>query len=256
MQRPPSAIITGAGSGIGRAIALDLSRAGYSLTLAGRRTEALNATKSLCPPTSTTPNIRCASCDLSNPSAAESLIDNHVQHFGGLDVLVNNAGLGEVRPLGQITSDDISRALNTNALGAACATTRAWPIWVAQKSGCLINIASMAVFDPFPGFFAYAASKAALAMMAVSAAKEGAPHNIRAFSICPSAVETEMLRASFSDEVIPSNACLFPADVSRFVMQCIRGERDAENGRAIPLLSTAAQPWLDQHRQNPGLWLR
>lgn len=253
MQRPPSAIITGASSGIGRAIALDLFRAGYSVTLAGRRAEALNATKALC---SSTASIRCVPCDLATPATAESLIDTHMQHFGGLDVLVNNAGLGEVRPLGQITSGDIRRALDTNTLGAACATARAWPTWVAQKSGCLINIASMAIFDPFPGFFAYAASKAALAMMAVSAAKEGAPHNIRAFAICPGAVETDMLRASFTDEVIPTSACLLPADVSRVVMQCIRGELDAENGRAIPLLSAAAQPWLDEHRQHPGLWLR
>ncbi len=253
MQRVPSAIITGAGSGIGRAIALDLCRAGYSLTLAGRRAEALDTTKSLCPPTSI---IRCVSCDLSNPSAAESLVDDHVLHFGSLDVLVNNAGVGTVRPLGQITRDDIAAALNTNALAAACATARSWPTWVAQRGGCLINIASMAVFDPFPGFFAYAASKAALAMMAVSAAKEGAVYNVRAFAICPGAVETDMLRASFTDEVIPPDACLLPADVSRVVMQCVKGERDVDNGRAIPLLSAAAQPWLDEHRRHPGLWLR
>ena len=132
MQRVPSAIITGAGSGIGRAIALDLCRAGYSLTLAGRRAEALDTTKSLCPPTSI---IRCVSCDLSNPSAAESLVDDHVLHFGSLDVLVNNAGGGTVRPLGQITRDHVAAALNTNALAAACASARAWPIWIAQRSG-------------------------------------------------------------------------------------------------------------------------
>jgi NAD(P)-dependent dehydrogenase (short-subunit alcohol dehydrogenase family) len=253
MQRSPSAIITGAGSGIGRAIALDLARAGYSLTLAGRRAEALDGTKALCPSTA---SIRCIPSDLANPIAAESLIDGHIQHFGGLDVLVNNAAIGEVRPLGQINSDDISRALNTNALSAAVTTARAWPTWIAQRSGCLINIASMAVFDPFPGFFAYAASKAALAMMAVSAAKEGATHNIRAFAICPGAVETDMLRASFSAEVIPTDACLLPTDVSHVAMQCITGARDADNGRAIPLLPAAAQSWLDQHRQHPGLWLR
>lgn len=253
MQRPPSAIITGAGSGIGRAIAVDLSRSGYSLTLAGRRPEALDATRAVC---SATAAIRCISCDLADSVSAESLVDGHVQHFGGLDVLVNNAGVGEVRPLGQITSADISRALNTNTLSAACTTARAWPTWVAQRSGCLINIASMAVFDPFPGFFAYAASKAALAMMAVSAAKEGAAHHIRAFAICPGAVETDMLRASFTSDIIPTAACLLPADVSHVVMQCISGDRDADNGRAIPLLSPAAKPWLDEHRQHPGLWLR
>lgn len=253
MQRPPSAVITGAGSGIGRAIALDLSRAGYSLTLAGRRAEALDATKSLCP---TTAAIRCVPCDLAIPAAAEALIDGHVQQCGGVDVLVNNAGLGEVCPLGQITSHDIRRALDTNTLSAACATARIWPTWVAQHSGCLINIASMAVFDPFPGFFAYAASKAALAMMAVSAAKEGTAHHIRAFAICPGAVETDMLRASFPTTVIPTESCLTPQQVSHVVMQCIKGERDLDNGRAIPVLSAAAQPWLDEYRQHPGLWLR
>jgi NAD(P)-dependent dehydrogenase (short-subunit alcohol dehydrogenase family) len=253
MQRTPSAIVTGAGSGIGRAIAQQLALAGYRLTIAGRRRAALEETLHTCRGSA---EIRPVSCDVSVADQVESLIDEHVRHFGGLDVLVNNAGIGEVHPLGTIARDDITAAMMTNACSAGWAIARAWPTWVRQQHGCIINIASMAVFDPFPGFFGYAASKAALAMMAVSAAKEGTPHNIRAFAICPGAVETQMLRASFSLEVIPANQCLHPDEVANVVMECVRMERDQENGRAIAVVSPSADAWLNEHRTTPGLWLR
>lgn len=253
MQRTPSAIVTGAGSGIGRAIAQQLAAAGYRLTIAGRRRAALEETLQTCHGSA---EIRPVSCDVSAADQVESLVDEHVKHFGGLDVLVNNAGMGEVHPLGTIGRDDITSAMMTNACSAGWAIARAWPTWVRQQHGCIINIASMAVFDPFPGFFGYAASKAALAMMAVSAAKEGAANGIKAFAICPGAVETEMLRASFSSQVIPPDQCLSPDEVAAVVMECVRGKRDQESGRAIAVVSTAAQTWLQRHRESPGLWLR
>lgn len=254
MQRVPSAIVTGAGSGIGRAAAIALARAGYALTLAGRSMEPLNQTRAACGESGM--RAVCAPCDVGNPDQVDRLIDDHVLRFSGIDVLVNNAGVGEVRPLGTITRDDITSAMTVNALSAGWAIARAWPHMTRQRSGCIINIASMAVFDPFAGFFGYAASKAALAMMAVSAAKEGQSHNIRAFAICPGAVETQMLRASFSTAVIPAADCLQPADIAGVVLDCVQGRRDADNGRAIPVLASGAEEWLAKHREQPGLWLK
>ena len=254
MQRVPSAIITGAGSGIGQATAIALARAGCAVTLAGRGIERLNQTRAECEESGV--QAVSAACDVSDPNQVERLIDDHVRYFGGIDVLVNNAGVGEVRPLDTITREDITRAMTVNALSAGWAIARVWRTMTTQRSGCIINIASMAVVDPFPGFFAYAASKAAMAMMAVSAAKEGAAHNIRAFAICPGAVETEMLRASFPAAVIPPSECLQPAEVAKVVLECVQGKHDGDNGRAIPVLSPSAQQWLAQHRQDPGLWLR
>lgn len=253
MNRAPSAIVTGAGSGIGRATAIALARSGYHLSIVGRRIDALHETARAC---GHAVKVRCVACDVAVVEQIDSLIQSHADSFAGLDVLINNAGVGEVRPLSSVAADDITRAMMTNACSAGWAISKAWPIWVKQNSGCIINVASMAVFDPFPGFFGYAASKAALAMMAVSASKEGATHGIRAFAVCPGAVETEMLRASFSEEVIPADQCLKPEDVAAVIMECIMGTRDADNGRAIPVVSAAAQSWLDAHRTSPGMWLR
>ena len=99
----------------------------------------------------------------------------------------------------------------------------------------MVNVSSMATQDPFPGFFAYAASKAALNLMARSCATEGREHGIRAFAVAPGAVETDMLRAAFGEDVIPREQTLDPDTVARVIVECVTGERDAQNGDTIPV---------------------
>jgi NAD(P)-dependent dehydrogenase (short-subunit alcohol dehydrogenase family) len=107
-----------------------------------------------------------------------------------------------------------------------------------------VNVSSIATVDPFPGFFAYAASKAALNLMTASAAKEGANVGIRAFAVAPGAVETPMLRASFDAKAVPPEACLEPESVARVIVACATGLRDADSGRVIPVVPEAARQWL------------
>jgi NAD(P)-dependent dehydrogenase (short-subunit alcohol dehydrogenase family) len=226
----PSAVITGAGSGIGRATATALSKSGYELVLVGRKRKTLAQTAALCGD-----GAEIVVGDVGDAGVCRAMVAQAVERFGKLDLLVNNAGTAPRLPIDKTTPKVIDEAFRVNALGTAYAIHAAWPVMVKQKGGCIINVSSMGTIDPFPGFFAYAASKAAVNLMAKSCAQEGAAHGIRAFAVAPGAVETQMLRDLFNEQVLPRDKCLSPEDVARVIVECAIGKRDKHNGQVIPL---------------------
>jgi NAD(P)-dependent dehydrogenase (short-subunit alcohol dehydrogenase family) len=249
MRERPVAIVTGASSGIGRQAAVALSRRGFALVIAARRRAELQHTSAMCPSDGL---IEVVGADLSDPEQARLLVARAVDRFGRLDILVNNAGLGERKPMSQTTAGDVERALRLNALAPAAAMIAAWPIFERQhrehpsRIGRVINVSSMASFDPFPGFFAYAASKSAMDMLTLSAAREGEPIGVRVLSINPGAVETEMLRAAFNTSEVPADQSLSPSDVAEVIARAAQGEFDENSGQRIPVLSPAASAWFAQ----------
>src|SRR5262245_812100 len=226
----PTALITGAGSGIGRATAILLSQNGYRLALAGRREVALRQTAAAIKS-----DVLILPTDVGNATAVRSMVDDTVTRFGRLAALINNAGLAPRLPIGQHTPDLLEQVYRVNALGPAWAIARAWPVFVRQNAGCIINISTMGTIDPYPGLFGYAAAKAAVNLMAKACANEGREHRIRAFSIAPGAVDTDMLESAFPE--VPKAERLSPQTVARLVVECLRGDRDAQNGQTIPLPS-------------------
>lgn len=235
----PVALITGSGSGIGRAAALNLAREGFRLALVGRQAQPLHETAAAVrvhagqgtAEADDGPLVLPA--DVGDAGQIAAAIDAAVDRWSRLDALVNNAGAAPLLPIDQSTPAIIDETFRVNALAPAYAIAHAWPIFVRQRSGCIVNISTMGTDDPFPGFFAYAASKASVNLMARSCAKEGAAHRIRAFAIAPAAVETGMLRGLFSAEVIPPERCMSPKTVGAVIADCILGRRDADNGRTI-----------------------
>jgi NAD(P)-dependent dehydrogenase (short-subunit alcohol dehydrogenase family) len=236
----PVALITGAGSGIGRAVAVRLAREGFRLVLAGRRMGPLEDTASRLPPG--TESV-CVPADVSDPGSGHALVTTALGRFGRLDALINNAAMAPLRPIERTTADLIQQTFFTNAIGPACAIAAAWLVFSRQhaegRTGpighCVVNVSTLGTRDPFPGFFAYASSKAALNLMAQSCAKEGAAIGVRAFAVAPGAVETPMLREIFPPDVLPPEHCLSPETVADEVIACIKGERDAKNGQTIYL---------------------
>lgn len=226
----PVTLITGAGSGIGRATASLLAGARHRLVLAGRRRETLEETTSMLG-TGAEALIVCA--DVAEAAQAAEMVDAAVERYGRLDNLVNNAGLAPVRPIDQTTPEVLRAVYGVNALGPAYAIVRAWPTFVRQRSGCIVNVSTMGTVDPFPGFFAYAAAKSAVNSMARSCAKEGRAFNIRAFAVAPGAVETEILRANFPESVLPRDKALDPRAVARVIVDCIAGALDDQNGGTV-----------------------
>lgn len=239
-----TALITGAGSGIGRAVAIALGNSGYALALVGRRRQPLEETAEL----TGSPETLVLTGDLSVAGEAGAIVEAAaagLSESGGLDVLVNNAGEAALVPIGLMTPAAWDRALAANASSAAYCTIAAWR-HLAISGGTIVNIASMAVYDPLEGFMAYGAAKAAMAHLTVSSAKEGGPSGVTAYCLCPGAVETPMLRSVIDEATVPRSATLQPEDVAAAVLACVRGEHLASNGQAIPILPAASADWWSQ----------
>lgn len=229
-NQPPVVLVTGAGSGIGRAAAIRFAAAGAHLVLVGRRAAALDETAAMLPASA---RPLCIVADVGDVERVGAAIDAAAAHFGRLDVLVNNAGHAPLLPIDQTTPAMLNECFRVNTIGPALAIACAWPLFVRQNSGCVINVSSMATVDPFPGFFMYAAAKAGVNLMARSCANEGRPFNIRAFSVAPGAVETPLLRTLFSDQQLPPSRCLSADDVARVIAECASGVHDHRNGETI-----------------------
>lgn len=232
----PVVIITGAGSGIGRATAIDLAARGYTLALAGRRSEPLEETARLAP--SETVMI---SADIGDPDDARMIANATMERFGRIDALVNNAGHAPMVPIEETTPEILNEVFAINAVGPAMLIAACWAVFKRQhQAGTshtlgarIVNISSRATDDPFPGLFAYASAKASVNLMARSCAKDGEKLGVRAFAVAPGAVETAMLRSLFTTTAIPTEACLTPEAVAAEIVACLLGQRDEHNGRTI-----------------------
>lgn len=225
----PVALITGAGSGIGLSTAQLLASEGWAIVLAGRRAEALEHAVS----TLGGGDHHCIPTDVSDPNSCQRLVDRAIELVGRIDALVNNAGFAPLVPLARHTPELVRETFEINAMGPANLILAVWPHMVRRKAGRIVNVSSIATVDPFPGFFAYAAAKASVELMAKSIAKEGASAGIRAFAVAPGAVETAMLRSIIPEKSLPREKVLEPHVVARVIVDCAAGRRDAENGRTI-----------------------
>jgi NAD(P)-dependent dehydrogenase (short-subunit alcohol dehydrogenase family) len=234
----PVSVITGAGSGIGRAIAVLLSASRHAVVLVGRREETLRETAGMLHPGHGEHAIIAA--DVGVPAQALGVVDQTLARFKRLDNLINNAGTAPLMPIERHTPEVLDEIYRVNALGPANLIARAWPAFESQGRGCIVNISTIGTFDPFPGFFGYAAAKAALNTMTISCAREGKEFGIRAFAIAPGAVETRMLHGVFRAAGIKPYPGLPPERVAEVVLECIDGRRDDQNGRTIPLKENAA----------------
>lgn len=230
------AMVTGAGSGIGLATSRALVAAGWRVALVGRRRDALEDGAALM----TAGRTLVISGDMGHAADIERAVEEAVRWGGRLDLLVNNAGLGEVLPIEKTDWAALRRVFDLNALGVGYLIHRVWPTFARQASGCVVNVSSYAALDPFDGFFAYGATKAAVNLLTLSASKEGARIGVRAFCVAPGAVETPLLRSAFDESIVPREMCLSPEDVARVIVSCAEGRRDRDNGRTIYLRRDAA----------------
>jgi NAD(P)-dependent dehydrogenase (short-subunit alcohol dehydrogenase family) len=226
------AIVTGAGSGIGRRVAVRLGAAGYCVVLVSRTREDLQETAEWVDG-----ETFVYPADLSNPKAAKALVEDVLASFGRVDALVNVAGSAELLTLDQITAERWRRTIDVNLGAAVLLTAAVWPTFKSQGSGVVVNVSSMASIDPFPGFSTYAAAKIGLNMFTRCTAQEGEAIGVKAVAVAPGAVETPMLRSMFDEQMIPTDKTLSPDAVAEVICGCVTGERAFENGKTIVLPS-------------------
>jgi 3-oxoacyl-[acyl-carrier protein] reductase len=184
------AVITGAGRGIGLAIARSLARLGARTTLCGRtRTPLDSAAKAIVEAGGKAEVILCDVTSLESLEAAAKHIE---ASSGRVDVLINNAGIaGFAGPLHQLPPEAWEQILNTNVRGVYYAIRALAPMMIRAGCGHIINISSLAGKNALPNGAAYAASKWALNGLSYSVAEELRTHNIRVSLICPGSTNTE-----------------------------------------------------------------
>ncbi len=237
MSEPKIAIVTGAGSGIGRSTALLLAEAGFAVVLVGRTESTLQETVKLIEAETPDAATLVHPADVSQEPAVQGLIDAVIGKFGRIDAIANVAGYAPLGPIARLDTAEYRKCLAVNLDSVVFMTRAAWPVFKKQKSGFIANVSSMASVDPFTGFNVYGAAKAAVNLFTRATADEGQRINLNAVAIGPGAVETPMLRANFSEKAIPTDMTLDPAEVAAVLRDCITGERDFEPGETILLPS-------------------
>jgi NAD(P)-dependent dehydrogenase (short-subunit alcohol dehydrogenase family) len=206
----PAALVTGGSSGIGLAIARMLRDEGYDLTLASRTKEKLEGVADEL-------GAHAVAANVADDVDCERLVREHADRFGGLDVLVNSAGVGVGGTAEKLTAKQWDLQLDVNLRGAFLVTRAAIPL-LRESHGTVVNLASIAGTVPVPGLAAYGAAKAGLISLTHSMNRELEDDGIRICAICPGFVDTPM--ASWtgisSDEMIQPEDC---AEVVRMLLR-------------------------------------
>lgn len=174
------AVVTGGGTGVGKAIALGLCAAGWTVVISGRRLEVLQDAAADIG-AETTAEVHPLAADVGDPEAVRALFDDIERRFGRLDLLVNNAGLSSPAvPLDELSFEDWSRVVSANLTGAFLCTQQAFRLMKAQspRGGRIINNGSISATTPRPNSAPYTATKHAITGLTKSCALDG-----RAFDI-------------------------------------------------------------------------
>jgi 3-oxoacyl-[acyl-carrier protein] reductase len=213
------AIVTGAGKGIGRAIAAALAARGVHVGLLARTGADLDALASeLTRDHGVTAAVAVA--DVSDRSAVEAATTALRERLGGLDIVINNAGIAQAGTVLDMAPDAWERHFAVNVFGTYYVTRAVLPAMIAQGSGDIVNVASTAGDRGAATLSAYSASKAALLRFTESVAQEVRKHNIRVTSLLPSTVNTE-LAASLGLKIGTEDRMMQTADVADLVVSML-----------------------------------
>ena len=188
-----TAIVTGAGSGIGKAIALELASRGCDVAVCGRRLEPVQATAAEI--TALGRRAYAASADVSNGESVTAFVADVLKAFGHIDILVNNAGLTRDNLLIRMSEEEWDAVLGTNLKGAFLFAKAVARPMMKQRSGAIVNISAVVGLIGNPGQCNYAASKAGLIALTQSLAKELASRNIRVNAVAPGFIVSQMTDA-------------------------------------------------------------
>ena len=214
------AVVTGSTRGIGRAIAGTLADAGARVAVVGRDRAKAEAVASEI---GGTDRARGFACEIADPSSVAALIEEVERALGGVDVLVNNAGLTRDNILFRLKDDDWDAVLDANLRGAFVAIRTASRGMIKRRWGRIVNMASVVGIVGNKGQANYAASKAGLIGLTKSVAKELASRNVLANAVAPGFIETDMTAAMTPDArtaltaQIPLERLGTPADIAGLV---------------------------------------
>ena len=240
-----SALISGGGTGIGRAIALAFAREGAQVAVAGRRKEKLDETLHLLQQAGC--SALALECDVTKAADTKRVVKSAEDAFGKVNVLVNNAGALSVSTVENITEEDWDRVMATNVKGPFLMSRAALPSMRRAGGGSIINVGSVLGIVAIRDRAAYCASKGGVSMLTKAMALDHAHDNIRVNCVCPSIVESDMTRNLFAEtEVgqqaresrlasIPLGRFGKPADIAGLAVFLASEESSWMTGTVIPV---------------------
>jgi NAD(P)-dependent dehydrogenase (short-subunit alcohol dehydrogenase family) len=242
MSRPPVAVVTGAGSGIGRSIALALAGAGHRTALLGRRRERLEETAALAPAGAGTLVVPT---DVTDEAQVAAAFGRALREWGRLDLLVNNAGVfGPAVEIDEVDLDEWRRTLDVNVTGAFLCAREAVRAMKRQspQGGRIVNVGSISAHVPRPVSAAYTASKHAMTGLTRSLSLDGRPYSIACGQIDIGNAATEMTaglaeRARQADGSAAPEPTFDPRHVGEAVLQMARLPLDV-NVQFITIMAT------------------
>ena len=239
------ALITGGGTGIGRAIALAFAREGASVAVAGRRLEKL---REVINEVHKQDGAGLAmECDVTRVRDVERAVKGTVERFGRVNVLVNNAGTLHVSTVEGISEEEWDRVMTVNVKGPFLMSRAVLPEFRKCGGGVIVNLGSVLGLVAVKDRAAYCASKGGVTMLTKAMALDHAHENIRVNCICPSIVETELVKGVFDQSeqgqalrkarvaTIPLGRIGQPADVAEMAVFLASEESSWLTGTAIPL---------------------
>ena len=219
------ALVTGGSRGIGLAVARALVERGAQVAITATSDTTLQAGAASLQDVGGATAILSIRADVRRSEAVEQAVETAVTRYGGLDVLVNNAGVGLFRPVAEMTVEEWHRVIDTNVNGVFYACHAALPHLRARGGGWIINVSSLAGVNAFPGAAAYCASKAALNAFSEALMQEVRQDGIRVSYIMPGSVRTDFMSTAGQNDEWK----LAPEDIAQVVVDLI-----AHPARSLP----------------------
>ncbi len=250
-----TAIVTGAASGIGRALSEELARRGAIVMMADVQTKELEEAVDLI--TKSGHRVKAATLDVTDFDAVKALVDDAVEEYGKLDYIFNNAGIavgGEVR---DCSIDDWRNVIEVDLYGVVHGVHAAYPIMVEQGSGHIINTASIEGLIPFPGTISYVASKYGVVGLSNALRVEGADLGVKVSVVCPGYIKTPIFHTSKLIKIdrqkmlesLPERFGITPEECASVILRGVE-----RNKATIVVTGMAKVLWMLQ-RICPGLIL-
>jgi NAD(P)-dependent dehydrogenase (short-subunit alcohol dehydrogenase family) len=192
------AIVTGGGTGIGKAIAVEMAKEGAKVVVSGLHVEQCQEVVEEIAKLGG--EAIAIGCDVSKQKDVDAMIKETIKKFKQIDILVNNAGILVQKPLAETTEEDFDKTMNVNLKGVFLCSKAVTPGMIKRKKGKIVSIASIAGKVGFPNLSAYCSSKAAIINLTREMALELAPYNINVNAIAPGVIETAMTKDMLADK--------------------------------------------------------
>jgi NAD(P)-dependent dehydrogenase (short-subunit alcohol dehydrogenase family) len=246
--------ITGAGSGIGRALAQNLAARGAKLALAGLTLEGLEETVALLPHGA---HATCTALDVSNRKEVFAFADKVIAEFGGIDYIINNAGTSVLASVENVTIEEIEKVINVNMWGVVYGTKAFLPQMLKQSSGCIVNVSSVFGLVATPCSVAYTMSKFAVRGLTETLWDELQGTGVRAVLVHPGGIATNIAantpiaknEGDLERKLAAANNAQMTTPPEVCAQEIVDGQRG--KGAVPPLAAVSKQLWQD-HAQEAG----